>query len=210
MLKREDFMIIKTQAEQGVYQQDIAADLGVHPKTVSRALKRGSAPSSTRARRGSKLDPFTPIVDCLLSEGVWNSVVILREIQAQGYTRGRSTLRAYITPKRPLQPNRRATVRFETDPGQQLQSDWGEIITTIAGAPTKVRFIVNQLTYSRRFHAWCTDSLDAEHTYEGLIRSFTYFGGVPREVFVENQKTAVLRHPREGGPPFNPRFVDQT
>lgn len=58
-------------------------------------------------------------------------------------------------PKRALRPSR-ATVRFETDPGVQLQSDWGEISTTLAGQPTKIYFIVNQLGYSRRFHAWAT------------------------------------------------------
>jgi transposase len=43
-----------------------------------------------------------------------------------------------------------------------------------------VHFIVNTLGYSRRFHFWCTDCEDAEHTYEGLIRSFEYFGGYMR------------------------------
>ncbi|MFQ5894099.1 MAG: IS21 family transposase, partial [Nitrospinota bacterium] len=49
---------------------------------------------------------------------------------------------------------------------------------------------------------------DAEHTYEGLIRSFEWFGGVPGEVLVDNQKSAVLAHPRAGGPRFHPRFLD--
>ncbi len=69
--------------------------------------------------RGSKLDPFKPAVDRLLKDGVWNAVVILRELEGQGYDGGIAILRDYITPKRALRPNR-ATVRFETDPGQQL------------------------------------------------------------------------------------------
>ncbi len=99
-------------------------------------------------------------------------------------------------------------MRFETPPGRQLQTDWGEITTLIAGVETRVYFIVNTLGYSRRFHFWCSDSLDAEHTYEGLFRSFEYFGGVTEEVLVDNQKTAVLRHPAQGSPTFNPRFTD--
>jgi transposase len=207
MLRKEDFMVIQALAKRGVYLNDIAAELGVHPKTVSRALKRGGPPTPAPKPRHSKLDPFKPTIDRLLSEGVWNAVVVLREIEAQGYDGGISILRAYITPKRALRPSR-ATVRFETDPGQQLQSDWGELITTLAGQPTKVCFIVNQLAYSRRFHAWATDSLDAEHTYEGLIRSFTYFGGVPQEVLVDNQKAAVVQHRSSGQVQFNERFLD--
>jgi len=208
MLKKEDFAVIKALSKRGVYLKDIAAELGVHPKTVSRALKRGSAPSPKPPPRPSKLDPFKAQVDQLLAEGVWNGVVILREIQAKGYTGSHTILRDYIAPKRALRPSAtRATVRFETDPGHQLQSDWGEIIVEVAGQPIKVYFIVNQLGYSRRFHFWCAAHDDAEHTYEGLIRSFEYFGGVPQEVLVDNQKATVLLHQADKLR-FNERFVD--
>ncbi len=207
MLSQEDFRVIKARTKRGVYQKDIAAELGVHPKTISRALKRGSAPRRQRPHRPSKLDPFKPTIDRLLHEGVWNAVVIFREIQALGYTGQLTMLRAYIRPKRALRPSR-ATVRFETPPGQQLQSDWGEIVTEVAGQPTKVHFIVNALAYSRRFHAWATTSQDAEHTYAGIIRSLEYFGGAPQEVLVDNQKAAVLQHLPTGGVTFNPRFLD--
>jgi len=207
MLNKEDYLVIKTLKERGVYLKDIAEELGVHPKTVSRALKREGAPKKKRKRRPSKLEPYKPTVDRLLSEGVWNAMVILREIQAEGYTGGYTMLRQYIAPKRALRPGK-ATVRFETKAGKQLQTDWGEIVTTIAGAQTKVYFMVNLLSYSRRFHFWCTDSSDAEHTYEGLIRSLEYFGGVPEEVLVDNQKCAVLEHPSTGKVRFNERFLD--
>jgi transposase len=207
MLSQEDFRMIKARTTRGVYQKDLAAELGVHPKTISRALKRGSAPRRPPAIRPSKLDPFKPTIDRLLHAGVWNAVVIFREIQEVGYTGQLTMLRAYIRPKRTLRPSR-ATVRFETPPGQQLQSDWGEIVTELAGRPTKVHFIVNELAYSRRFHAWATTSHDAEHTYAGIIRSLEYFGGVPQEILVDNQKAAVLHHQSTGAVTFNPRFVD--
>jgi transposase len=207
MLSQEDYIVIKTLKARGVYNTDIAAELGVHPKTVSRALKRGSAPTPPRAKRSSKLDPYKPQIDQLLAEGVWNAVVILREIQAAGYSGGVTIVREYVTPKRVLRPSK-ATVRFETPAGRQLQSDWGEIVTVIAGQEVKVHFIANTLGYSRRFHFWCTDSEDAEHTYEGLVRSFEYFGGVTEEVLVDNQKTAVLEHRTGQTPQFNARFVD--
>ena len=191
MLRKEDFIVIKALKERGVYVKDIAEDLGVHPKTVSRALQRGSAPVGKRKPRSSKLDRYKPRVDELLGENVWNAMVILREIQAMGYEGEVTILRDYIRPKRALRPGR-ATVRFETQPGQQLQSDWGELWCEVGGVRTKVHFIVNVLSYSRRFHFWGTDSQDAEHTYEGLIRSLEYFGGVPAEVLVDNQKAAVL------------------
>ena len=207
MISKEDFAVIKSLDQRGVYLKDIANELGVHPRTVSRALKRGGSPQRGRKRCSSKLDAYKAKVDRLLSEGVWNTVVILREIQAEGYEGSRTILREYVHPKRALRPGK-ATVRFETEPGEQLQSDWGEVMVQIAGQEIKVHFIVNELCYSRRFHFWCTDSEDAEHTYEGLIRSFEYLGGVSEQVLVDNQKSAVLKHPSNGKPYFNERFVD--
>lgn len=207
MIRKEDFAVIKSLHQRGVFQKDIAVELGVNPKTVSRALKRNGVPERERKKSGSKLDPHKPTIDRLLSEGVWNSMVILREIQAEGYAGRYTILREYIQPKRILRPGR-ATVRFETGPGQQLQTDWGEIEVALAGQPTSVSFIVNTLGYSRRFHFWCTDSQDSEHTYEGLIRSFEYFGGVTHEVLVDNQKSAVLVPSNQGQPRFNQRFLD--
>jgi excisionase family DNA binding protein len=67
---------------------DIAEQLGVHPRTVRRALQRGGPPAPRRGRRRSLLDPYRAQVDQLLSEGVWNAVVLLRELQAKGYAGG--------------------------------------------------------------------------------------------------------------------------
>ena len=71
MLRKEDWMYIQAQVSKGVYRKDIALDLGVHPKTVSRALHRGGAPKGKRPNRRekNKLDPFKEFIDQQLSEG---------------------------------------------------------------------------------------------------------------------------------------------
>ena len=107
--------------------------------------------------------------------------MIFRALQAKGYTGRLSILRDYIRPKRAVRV-RRATVRFETAPGRQLQRDWAEHHTHIAGQETVVHFIVDTMSFSWRFHFWCTDSEDAEHTYDGLIRNFEWFDRVPAKV----------------------------
>jgi transposase len=163
MLGLEDFMTIQALVKRGVYACDIAEQLGVHPKTVSRAVQRGGPPASRRGRRGSLLDPYRAVIDGLVAEGVWNAVVIWRELQGRGYAGGVSIIRDYLHPKRPLRPGR-ATVRFETEPGRQLQMDWAVQPTVIAGQPVTVHVAVSTLSYSRRFHFWGTDCEDAEHT----------------------------------------------
>ncbi len=206
MLSKEDWMHIKAQKAKGVYLVDIAADLGVHPKTVRRALQRGAPPRPVGRPRASKLDPYKAKIDSLLQDEVWNCMVILREIQAMGYDGEVSIVRDYVKPKRPLRQSK-ATVRFETKAGAQLQNDWGELDTLIGGELCRAYFSTNILGFSRGFHFWCGPSKDAEHTYEGLIRSFEYFRGVPRQVLVDNQGPLVIRH-RPGQVKYHERFVD--
>lgn len=45
MLRREDFMMIQVLVQRGLYLCDIATQVGVHPRTVRRALARGGAPA---------------------------------------------------------------------------------------------------------------------------------------------------------------------
>ena len=73
MMTREDYLMITERYRQGVYIKDIAAELGVAPKTVSRALKRGSEPPKRPKRRPRKLDPFTGQIDEMLRDGIWNA-----------------------------------------------------------------------------------------------------------------------------------------
>jgi transposase len=208
VLRKRDWLMIQERIEQGVYVKDLAAELGVHPRTVSRALRRGGAPPGRRPlARKSKLDPYKPQVDRLLGEGVWNARVIWRELQAAGYQGKDSILRDYIRPKRPLRAAR-ATVRFETAPGRQLQNDWANLSTSVGGRARKVHCAVNTLGCSRRFHFVAMECEDAEHTYESLILSFEYFGGVTAEVLVDNQKSEVISHRRGAAVEFNPRFLE--
>jgi transposase len=76
----------------------------------------------------------------------------------------------------------------------------------MAGRVQEVHFAVNTLGYSRRFHFVAMACEDAEHTYESLIQSFEYFGGVTGEVLVDNQKTEVISHRIGAAVEYNPRF----
>ncbi|MFC3285732.1 IS21 family transposase, partial [Litchfieldella rifensis] len=154
MLSREDFLMIKQLRQRGAHLVDIAHQIGCSERTVRRYLAREAAPTGRPAQpRPSKLDPYKPIIDQLLADNVWNAEVIFQLIREQGYPGGASIVRMYIQPKRALRPSKR-TVRFETQPGFQLQHDWGEVETVVAGQHCKVNVAVNTLGYSRRFHAW--------------------------------------------------------
>lgn len=208
MLSREDFYMIKQLRKQGAHIVDIAHRMGCSERTVRRHLAAAKPPTGKPKKpRSSILDPYKDFLDAQLTQEVWNAQVLFEQIKEQGYTGGVTLLRNYIQPKRALRASRQ-TVRYETAPGRQLQSDWGEIETELAGERRVVNFAVNVLGYSRHFHCFAGERQDAEHTYESLVRAFRYFGGVPREVLVDNQKVAVLNHHPQTGAVFNAGFLE--
>jgi hypothetical protein len=99
----------------------------------------GLAPG--RPRRGAggpgreSARPVRAQVDLLLSEGVWNTVVRLRELQSRGYAGGVSILRDYVRPK-----------------WAGSSDGLGEQRSIIAAQAVSVHFAVSTLGYSRRFH----------------------------------------------------------
>jgi len=208
MQSREDFHMIKQLRAQGAHIVDIAQRIGCSERTVRRYLALPAPPTGKpKSRRSSKLDPFKPFIDQQLADEVWNAEVIFQQLREQGYAGSSTLVREYIQPKRPLRASKR-TVRYETHPGKQLQHDWGEIRTEVAGRLCTVNIAVNVLGYSRHFHVWAGPRQDAEHTYESLVQAFRYFGGVPASVLVDNQKAAVVRHDRDGKVTFNAGFLE--
>ena len=125
-------MVIQALVQRGVYLCDIAEQLGVHPKTVRRALQRGGPPRRGGAAGAAAAGSVPARGRSALAEGVWNAVVIWRELQAKGYAGGHLDPARLRPPQAGTAPSR-ATVRFETEPGRQLQRDWAIQRTVIAG-----------------------------------------------------------------------------
>lgn len=96
--------------------------------------------------------------------------------------------------RRDLAAEARATVRFETPPGHQLQIDFGERRIVIAGVPTKVFLFVATLGYSRRMHVRAFRNERQESWLEGLESTFRHFGGVTAEILFDNDRGLVTRH----------------
>ena len=82
---------------QGVSIRRIAALLGVERKTVRGWLRRGSAPSWRKPKRGSALDPFVPLLERRWAEGCHNAARLWREATAAGYAGRPGTVRTWAT-----------------------------------------------------------------------------------------------------------------
>jgi len=88
----------------------------------------------------------------------------------------------------------RATVRFETPPGKQLQIDFGERLVEIGGSKVRAYLFVATLGYSRRHHVRAFRNERQESWFDGLESAFVKFGGVPEEVLLDNARALVVEH----------------
>ena len=194
---------------KGRSMRGIADDLSISRSTVSKYVHSAGVPKpKPRAKRGSKLDAYKEYIDGRLSDGLYNCVVLLREIRELGYDGGYSTLKSYVHPRRRLrQP--KATVRFETAPGEQAQVDWG-VLSYIAenGRRRRMWAFVMVLGFSRAIYVELVRRADVATFNRCHINAFEYFGGVPRRCLYDNAKVVVIERDEEGRHEWNSRMLD--
>ena len=135
-------------------------------------------------------------------------MVLHRELRTQGFTGG------YQQVQRALQPVRttrrwaaRATVRFETAPGEQAQVDFGQLRVWIADVETPVHFFVFTLGFSRRAVAYAYRNERLDTLLDGHERALRHFGGVPLSCLYDNPRTITLGR-SAGQVLWHPRFED--
>jgi transposase len=201
--------MIKDLYRRGVSISDIARVTGHDRKTI-RGVVQGPVISPPRVRRAraSRLDPFVSYLERRLAEGVLNCNKLLEEIRPQGYEGGKSLLKSFVQPYREAR-RAEATVRFETQPGEQAQVDWGSFgFIEHHGRRRRLYAFVMTLGWSRMMYVEFTTSMDTATWLRCHVHAWHYFGGVPRVVLHDNLKTAVLDRRGDGAVHWNPRYLD--
>jgi transposase len=199
---------VRALAADGVSQREIACQLGMNRRTVARLLGSDEPPRYRRARVGSQLDPFEPVLRRLLEEWPQIKAPRLTEILRfdYGYT---GSLRLVQVRLQQLRPSRvRAAQRTGYRPGQVLQLDWGEMATRprVAGRERRVYALVASLPYSGAQTVFFSLDMTIESFLEGHVRAFEWLGGVPRECVYDNLRAVVAR--RDGDEViWNRRFL---
>jgi transposase len=174
----------------------IAAELGCSKNTVKRWLRYGDWRPCVTPSRSKKLDGLSDWLAERFRRHRGNADVIRQELAHEKdiHVSLRTVERTVAPLRRELVAEARATVRFETPPGEQLQIDFGERRVEIAGVATKVFFFVATLGYSRRLHVRAFGHEKQESWFCGMESAFQAFGGIAREVLLDNARALVLHH----------------
>ena len=129
MLVAEEAVEIRVLRRQGKSIREIARMLGASRNTVRRYLRGEGLPHYERGTRPSKLDPYKQYLAERTKAAApdWiPATVLLRELRALGYAGGYSILKDHLAMLRPV-AKPEPLIRFETDPGRQMQADFATI-----------------------------------------------------------------------------------
>jgi transposase len=176
----------------------IARELGCSHMTVRRYLSEGGWVPYRGRGRPSRLAGVEDWVAERFRRHGGNADVVRQELDREkGIKLTLRTIERQVAPlRRELLAEARATVRFETPPGKQLQIDFGERRVAIGEDSIKAFLFVATLGYSRRLHVRAFRNERQENWFAGLESAFERFGGVPEEVLFDNDRGLVVRHDR--------------
>lgn len=210
MLTVEERMEISVLSKHGESIHGIAKAMGVSRNTVRRYLREGDAAATRKSgpKRLEKLDPFKDYIAGRMKAAapdVIPAAVLLREIRARGYDGGYTRLKIFVRGLRPA-PKPDPVVRFETEPGHQMQVDWA----TVGRGADKLKVFIGTLGWSRTAYVEFCDDEQLETLLSCHEHAFDFFTGVPREILYDNMKTVVLERNAYGRNlhRFHPGFLD--
>jgi transposase len=209
MLAPEQVAAMVRLQELGWGTKRIARELGCDRKTVKRHLRRGGWRAYRQPRRARALDGLEAWLAERFHRHRGNADVVRQELaSAHKITVSLRTVeRAVSGLRQELAAEARATVRFETPPGRQLQIDFGTMRVGIGAQTVRVHLFVATLGYSRRNFVAVFRHERQTAWMAGLEGAFTHFAGVPHEVLLDNAKPLVTHHDRETREvTFNERF----
>jgi transposase len=191
MLQKEFQVEIQVLHRQGKGIRAIARETGVARNTI-RAILAGTTDGQygPRQARPTKIDAHKGYLqERIEAAGKIRlpATVLLREIRTQGYDGGVTQLKEYLREIRPSPPDE-PVVRFETEPGRQLQIDF----VVFRRGEVPLRAFTAELGFSRYSYVEFTDNESGVTLVACLERALHYFGGVPMHVLCDNPKTIVI------------------
>jgi transposase len=210
MLLPDDVVAIMRLKELGWGAKTIARELGISKNTVKAYLNKGGWVPYQTPRRAKSLDGLNDWLEKAFIQHQGNADVVRQELQAQhGIEVSLRTVERAVQPfRQQLVAAAKATLRFETPAGKQLQIDFGTTTVEIADEKIRVRLFVATLGFSRRPFVAAFRHERQSAWFRGMEESFAHFGGIPEQILVDNPKALVTRHdPKTREVEFNDRFL---
>lgn len=174
---------------------ELARRYDCDPRTIDRYLKIQSGELEAKSRSRvyiSKLDDYKSTIINKVDTYGCTAMAAYKFICKKGYT-GKYSIVADFVKRHKDDETKKATIRFETNPGLQAQVDWKEDMTLVNrfGEVFRINIFLMVLGYSRYKFLMITSDRTQETLFNCMVSAFKHFGGVPHEILFDNMKTVV-------------------
>lgn len=186
---------------------EIARRLDLDRKTIRRCLKQDQwQPYQRPARSDTLLARHADFLRERAPQVRYSAQVLFQELRHKGFTGSYPTVKRFVQPLRTAEAlAERATVRFETGPGQQSQIDWGSARVHLGQQRVVLHLFVLTLGFSRRHYLEPTLNERVPQFLDAHERAFDHFGGHTREHLYDRPRT-VCQPDGAGGVIWNATF----
>lgn len=190
MLEQTQINQIRTYSAKGFAIKRISKLMGIARNTVRKYLSDRSMDS-----KPDLLAANSELIYRLFLQSEGNCVVVRRNLLNEHGIKIhiRQLQRFCETFRRQLKETTR-TIRYETQPGEQMQIDFGERDVSIDDTPVRVHFFVAVLAFSRRIFVKAYPAENQAAWLNGIESAFFHFNGVPRSIVCDNSKCLVTEH----------------
>lgn len=193
---------------EGVSKRQVMEEEGIHWETLKKILAHSQPPGYqiSQERSQPKVGPFLGRIKQILEDDKHTHKkqrhtakrIFERLCAEDGYTGG------YTQVKKAVRGIKKRTsevfIPLTHRPGE-AQVDFGHALVKLNGVLVKRPYFVMALPYSDAFFVQIFERESTEFVWEGHIRAFKYFGGVPWRISYDNAKTLVKKligvHQRE-------------
>ena len=191
---------------KNVSKREILRETGMHWKTLEKILEHPFPPSYQRSRPPvkSKIGPYLERIREILetdksmpkkqrhtAKRIWE-----RLEKEEGFTGKYTIVKDAV---REIKKTSKEVFMPLKQPPGEAQVDFGQAVCKMSGILRKVHFFVMCLPYSDAFFIKAYDRECTETFWDGHVRAFNFFGGVPKRISYDNSKIAIskLTGPRE-------------
>lgn len=184
---------------EGVSRRQVQRETGLHWKTITKILKHSGPPGyrQSRPRARKKIGPYEERIREILKADKampkkqrHTAKRIWERLRAEGYVGGYTAVKDVV---RGIEEKSQEVFVPLAHPPGEAQVDFGQALVRMNGRLRKVAMFVMALPYSNAMFVMAFERECTESFWEGHVRAFEFFGGVPTRIVYDNTRVAVAK-----------------